>query len=59
MAFYSVKPRARSLTKRPEAAPGPDPYKPGSKDYAERHRETRRETPAGFIRVDLGEPIEP
>lgn len=59
MAFYSIRPRARSLIRRPKANPGPDPYKSGSKDYAERHRETRRETSAGLIRVDIGEPIEP
>lgn len=41
---------------RPATSKG-DPYKPGSTDYADRHRETVTTTPDGFTRVDLGEPI--
>jgi len=36
---------------------GPDPYEPGTKFYAERHRETLVYLPNGLLRVDLGEPI--
>jgi hypothetical protein len=34
-----------------------DPYAPGSRAYAERHRETVTELPSGLRRVDVGEPV--
>lgn len=38
----------------PPVAPEPDPYAPGSPDYALRTREQVLELPGGLVRVDYG-----
>ncbi len=57
MTFYSIRPRAwAGQPSRPVDA-GPNPYDPGSRRFAERHRETETALPGGLVRVDLGEPV--
>lgn len=50
--------RVRSIiAKGPSAPAGPSPYDPGSKGYAERHREHRLKVSPSMTRVDLGAPV--
>lgn len=44
------------LRKRGTAPKLPNPYKPGSPGYAERHRAHKAEVREGAVRVDVGEP---
>lgn len=48
--------RVRNIMLRPPAAVPPDPYGPGSPNYAERNRVGVIELPNGLLRFDLGEP---
>lgn len=57
MAFYSIRPRAWAGRPPRPVDTGPNPYDPGSRRFAERHRETETALPGGLIRVDLGEPV--
>lgn len=48
--------RARNAILSPLKSAPPDPYGPGSPNYAERNRESVTELPNGLVRVDIGEP---
>jgi hypothetical protein len=48
--------RVRSAILSPLRSAPPDPYGPGSPNYAERNRESVTELPNGLVRVDIGEP---
>lgn len=47
----------RSIIAKPTAPAGPSPYDPGSRGYADRHREHRHKVSPSMTRVDVGAPV--